>query len=179
MVDPIATRRFGFRCVFFALCAVIIFVKMLPLSTIPRTIPGPDLLFCLTAVWIMRRPRWAPVGLIVLVHLIADILFLRPIGLWPAISLLGYEYLRRKAGGPTEIAAPLEVGMAAATFAAVVALNALMQLIFGIGQPGFGTLVLHVITTVIAYPFVIAFSHYLIRVRRARPTDLDSSGIAI
>lgn len=179
MVDPVTTRRFGFRCVFFGLCGVIIFLKMLPLSTIPRTIPGPDLLFCLTAVWIMRRPRWAPVGLIVLVHLIADILFLRPIGLWPAISLLGYEYLRAKASGPTEIAAPLEVGMAGATFAVIVAVNALFQLIFGIAQPSIATLALHIVMTVIAYPFVIAFSYYLIRVRRAKPTDLDGEGIAL
>ncbi|MDA8746894.1 hypothetical protein N9M66_01640 [Litoreibacter sp.] len=179
MVDPIATRRLGFRCVFVALCAFIIFLKMLPLSTIPRTVPGPDLLFCLTAVWIMRRPRWAPVGLIVLVHLVADILFLRPLGLWPAISLLGYEYLRGKAGGSTEISVPLEIGMASATFAVIVAVNTVLQLMVGIGQPNMSTLLLHIITTVIAYPFVVAFSHYLIRVRRARPSDLDSSGVAI
>ncbi len=179
MVDPITTRRFGFRCVFFALCALIIFLKMLPLSTIPRSIPGPDLLFCLTAVWIMRRPRWAPVGLIVLVHLIADILFLRPIGLWPAISLLGYEYLRRKAGGQTEISVPVEIGLAAATFAVLVAANALFHVIFGLGQPAFSVLLLHIVMTVVAYPFVIAVSHFLVRVRRARPTELDGSGIAI
>ncbi|WP_299300797.1 hypothetical protein [uncultured Litoreibacter sp.] len=179
MVDPITTRRFLFRCLLLVLCAVIIFVQMLPLSTVPGGIPGPDLLFCLTAVWIMRRPRWAPVALIVLVHLVADILFLRPIGLWPAITLVGYEYLRRKAGGSTEISPPLELGISVATFAALVATNALLQFIFGIPQPTIGVLLLHVIMTALAYPFVIAFSHYVARVRRAKPTDLDGSGIAI
>lgn len=179
MVDPITTRRFLFRCMFLLLCAVIIFMKMLPLSTIPSAVPGPDWLFCLTAVWIMRRPRWAPVGLIILVHLVADILYLRPIGLWPAISLLGYEYLRGKSGGPTEISPPLEVGMAGAVFAVLVAINAIFQFVFGIAQPNLGVLLLHVIVTIMAYPFVIAFSHFVIRVRRARPTDMDGSGFAV
>ncbi len=179
MVDPITTRRFLFRCLFLGLCALIIFVQMLPLSTVPGGIPGPDLLFCLTAVWIMRRPRWAPVGLIVLVHLVADILFLRPIGLWPAIALVGFEYLRGKAAGSVEISPPLETGMAAAVFAALVAANAMFQFVFGIAQPSLGVLLMHVIVTVMAYPVVIALSTYVFRVRRAKPTDMDGSGIAI
>lgn len=179
MVDPISTRRFLFRCLFLGLCAVIIFVKMLPLSTVPGGIPGPDLLFCLTAVWIMRRPRWAPVGLIIVVHLVADILFLRPIGLWPAISLIGFEYLRSKAAGSVEISPPLEVGMAAAVFSAMVAAQALLQILFGIPQPSLGVSLMHVIVTIMAYPVVILISTYVLRVRRARPTDMDGSGIAI
>lgn len=178
MVDPITSRRFGYRGLFLVLCAVIIFFKMLPLSTIPGRIPGPDLLFCLTAVWIMRRPRWAPVILIVFVHLVADILFMRPIGLWAAISLLGYEYLRSKAEGDTELSPPIEVGLAAGTFAGIAALNALVHAVLGMPQPSFGVMGLHVIMTVLAYPFVIAASVYILGVRRARPTDPDA-GFAI
>lgn len=179
MVDPVTSRRFGYRCLFVGLCMVVIFFKMLPLSTIPGRLPGPDLLFCLTAVWIMRRPKWAPVGLIVLMHLVADILFLRPIGLWSAISLLGYEYMRSQAEGGTEISPPLEIGLAAATFAVMAGLNGLVQYVLGLPQPSFGVTGLHVIMTVVAYPFVIAVSVYLLRVRRARPTDLDGTGFAI
>ena len=179
MVDPVTSRRFGYRCAFLALCAVIIFFKMLPLSIDPGRLPGPDLLFCVTAVWIMRRPRWAPVGLIVLVHLVADILFLRPLGLWSAISLLGYEYLRGKASGNSEITPPIELGMAAATFAVMAVVQAAAQALFGLPQPSFGVVGLHVIMTVLAYPLVILFSVYIIGVRRARPIDLDGSGVGI
>lgn len=179
MVDPITSRRFGYRCLFLGLCAVIIFFKMLPLSTIPGRVPGPDLLFCLTAVWIMRRPRWAPVASIVIVHLIADILFMRPIGLWSAVSLLGYEYLRSKAEGGTEISPPIEIGLAAGTFAAIAAINGIVQALLGLPQPSFGVVGLHVIMTAVAYPFVIAVSVYLLGVRRARPTDPDASRFAI
>ncbi len=177
MVDPAATRRWMFRGLFFALCACIIFISMLPLTTEPRRVPGPDLLFCITAIWIMRRPRWAPVGLIVLVHLIADLLFLRPVGLWPAISLLGYEYLRRKSTASTEIPALIEFGMAMTLFAVMVAANAVVHLLFGIPHPSFGASALHVIVTAVAYPVVMAFSVFVTRVRRARPSDFDGSGM--
>ncbi len=177
MVDPAATRRWVFRGLFFALCACIIFISMLPLTTEPRRVPGPDLLFCITAIWIMRRPRWAPVGLIVLVHLIADLLFLRPVGLWPAISLLGYEYLRRKSTASTEIPALIEFGMAMTLFATMVAANAVVHLLFGIPHPSFGASALHVIVTAVAYPVVMAFSVFVTRVRRARPSDFDGSGM--
>ena len=177
MVDPAASRRLMFRGLFFVLCAGIIFINMLPLTTEPRRVPGPDLLFCITAIWIMRRPRWAPVGLIVLVHLVADLLFLRPVGLWPAISLLGYEYLRRKSIETTEIPPLVEFGMAMVLFGGLVMLNAVAHILFGIPHPSFGASALHVIVTAVAYPLVMAFSVYVTRVRRARPSDFDGSGL--
>lgn len=177
MVDPAASRRLMFRGLFFVLCASIIFINMLPLTIEPRRVPGPDLLFCITAIWIMRRPQWAPVGLIVLIHLIADLLFLRPVGLWPAISLLGYEYLRRKSTATTEIPPLIEFGMAMILFAALVTLNAVIHVIFGIPHPSFGATSLHVIVTALAYPVVMAFSVFVTRVRRARPSDFDGSGM--
>lgn len=177
MVDPLALRRFLFRCLFFGLCSVVIFLKMLPLTTEPRTIPGPDLLFCLTAAWVMRRPRWAPVGIIVLMHVVADLLFMRPVGLWPALSLLGYEYLRRKALGSAEVTPPIEIGLVSACFAVLIAANAFAHAVFGIPQASVGLQVLHVLITVVFYPLVIAFSVYVTGVRRARPSDMDDDGV--
>lgn len=177
MVDPLTLRRFLFRCLFFGLCAVVIFLKMLPLTTGPRLVPGPDLLFCLTAAWIMRRPRWAPVGIIVLMHVVADLLFMRPVGLWPALTLLGYEYLRRQALSSTEVAPAAEIGLVSACFAALICANALIHALLGIPQANFGLQVLHVIITILFYPLVIAFSVYITGVRRARPSDMDDDGV--
>jgi rod shape-determining protein MreD len=178
MVDPLTMRRFLFRCLFAGLCALIIFLNMLPLTTQPRMIPGPDLLFCLTAAWIMRRPRWAPVGLIVVMHVIADLLFMRPLGLWPAITLLAYEYLRRKARNTTEITPVVEITMVSATFAAAVAVNVIVLFVFAVPQASLAALLLHVIVTALAYPLVIGFSVFVAGVRRAKPTDIDDEGIA-
>lgn len=195
MVDPVTWRRFVFRLVFVAVCAIAIFAKLLPLATMPAPvtlidpvsgelvreaggfrIPGPDLLFCFTAAFLMRRPHWAPVLLIVGVHLLADVLFLRPVGLWAAISLLGYEALRARSAGSTELPVPFEVALVAGTFAAITLGNALMLAIFAVPQAAFGTTLLHILTTAIAYPFVIAVTHFMLRVRRVRPGELESGG---
>ncbi|MCY4180811.1 MAG: rod shape-determining protein MreD [Litoreibacter sp.] len=178
MVDPITLRRYLYRALFLFICAVLIFLKLLPLTTEPRSIPGPDLLFCLTAVWIMRRPRWAPVGLIVLVHLLADLLFMRPVGLWPALALLGYEFMRRQAEGSTELSPLAEIALAGIAFTAIVTANALFLTIVGVQHPGVFAAVLHVLVTLLAYPFVMAFCVFVLRVRRRRPSELDGSVVA-
>lgn len=179
MVNPVTSRRFMYRGIFLLLCAFIIFLKLLPLTTVPGRVPGPDLLFCLTAVWLMRRPRWAPVGLILLVHIIADILFMRPIGLWSAITLLGYEFLRGKALGDTEITPMVELGITSSLFVLMVIGNTAILAVSGVIQPSLGVTGLHVIMTIIAYPFVMLFCVHTLKVRRARPSDLDGTGVAI
>lgn len=196
MVDPIAWRRFVFRCLFLLVCVVVLFAKLLPLDTAPASIalfdplsgelvqggglgfsiPGPDLLYCFTAAFLMRRPRWAPIFLILLTHILADFLYLRPLGLWPAAAILAYEFLRNQANSTAEIALPIEVALVSGAFAAAVLGNALMLVIFAVPQPGFGTTLLHILTTALAYPIVIAITHFMLRVRRARPGELEISG---
>ena len=197
MVDPITWRRFQYRTLFVVVSALVIFGQLLPLNTEPAVVqlidpvngqiieegssylslPGPDWLFCLTAAFLMRRPRWAPVALIVFVHLMADVLYLRPLGLWPAISLVAYEFLRRQTNASNEVSLLLEVALVVGSFTAAVFANALVQLVLAVPQPGFGTTLLHILTTAIAYPFVIAVTHFILRVKRASVRELDSDGV--
>lgn len=177
MVDPITWRRFWYRCLFFLVCSLVIFGSLLPLSTVPESVPGPDLVFCLTAAFLMRRPRWAPVVLIVFIHLLSDILFLRPLGLWTAISLVAYEFLRAQTNATNELPVPLEVAFVTGAFAAATVVNGLFHLVFAISHPGIGVTFLHILTTAVAYPFVVALAHFVLRVRRARASELDSTGV--
>ncbi len=196
MVDPITLRRFLFRCLFLLVCAVLIFMKLLPLGTEPVAIahydpvsgdllegegstlfiPGPDLIFAIMAAWVLRRPRWAPVLLIFAVLLLTDLLFLKPVGLWAAIGLLAMEFLRTRAQGNAEITWPAEIALFGMVFTAATLVNALFFLIFGLPVPGLTTLLLHIVITVAAYPIVLVITHYVLRVRRARPTDLEAVG---
>ncbi|MFY0692633.1 MAG: rod shape-determining protein MreD [Paracoccaceae bacterium] len=174
MVDPAASRRWMFRGLFFASCAFIMFIQMLPLRTTPAFLPGPDLLFAFAAVVMMRRPAYVPVLFVVGIFFLADLLFLRPPGLWTAIVLIATEFLRRRSVSPTEFPFLVEFAVFSAVFTAMVAANALVQLVFGLTPPDLGVLALHVLVTMAAYPFVIAVSHFILGIRRARPIDLKS-----
>lgn len=176
MIDPATLRRFLFRLQFAGICMALIFYKMLPLSTEPGRIPGPDLLFIVTAAVIMRRPSFAPALVIVAVHLVSDLLFMRPPGLWTAISLLGFEFLRSHRLKSSEVTLPAELGLVAGTFVAIVVSYALVLIILAVPRPDLLTLAIHIVTTVIAYPVAILAVHYILRVRRARPGDLDEDG---
>ena len=179
MVDPATFRRWMFRGVFALLCSVLIFGKMLPLTAIPRAIPGPDLIFAFSAAFIMRRPRYAPVLLVVGILLLTDILFLRPIGLWPAIALVALEVMRSRATSQVETPLPAELLQFAMLFSGAVCVNALVLVIFGLPVISFSALILHIVVTGVAYPVVIAATHYVLRVRRARPSDVDAVGGAL
>lgn len=179
MVDPATLRRWLFRGLFAVLCAVLIFGKMLPLTAIPRTVPGPDLIFAFSAAFIMRRPSYVPVLLLVAVLLLTDILFLRPIGLWPAIALVALEIMRSRSTSQVETPLPAEFLQFAMLFTGANLVNALVLGVFGLPMIAFISLVLHILVTVAAYPLVLAFTHYILRVRRARPSDVDAVGGAL
>lgn len=178
MLDAATTRRLIYRSLFIALCFGLVFFKLLPLATAPSALPGPDLLFVFTAVWLLRRPNFVPIWLIAPMHFLADLLFLRPPGLWAAISVIAYEFLRRRRFGPTEISLPIEIAMAAGVFAAAQLAYLVLLAIFMVPGPTFVMATLHVLTTVIAYPFAILVSRYIFRVERVRPGDLDEDGAA-
>ncbi len=176
MLDPATTRRLMFQALFFGVCMLVIFVKMLPLGTTPAAIPAPDLIFAITACFVIRRPRYAPALLIVVVHLLADILFLRPMGLWPALTLLAYEYLRHKKPAGADMQLSVELILVPVVFGAALGFNALVYFALGMPHPTLGQTLLHILMTATAYPFVIAASEFILGVRRVRPGEMEPDG---
>jgi rod shape-determining protein MreD len=176
MVDPATSRRLSYRAMFFALCAMLIFLKLLPIGAVPGGIPAPDLMFCFMAAWMMRRPNYVPVLLVAFIFVLSDIVFLRPIGLWSALIVLGSEFLRSRSTGPSEIPVPAEIALVSFVFAAMFAIYSVVFVLLGTPHAELKTAALHVLTTVIAYPFVIGVTHFILRVRRAKPSDLDAGG---
>ena len=88
MIDPATSQRWLYRSLFVGICMVIVFFQILPLSTLPTSVPGPDLLLCLTFAWVHRRPEFVPPLVIALVFLTVDMLTQRPPGLRVALILV-------------------------------------------------------------------------------------------
>ncbi|MEM6499852.1 MAG: rod shape-determining protein MreD [Pseudomonadota bacterium] len=173
MVDPATSRRWFYRGLFLLTCVIVIFLQMLPLGTIPNRLPAPDALFAITAAWVMRRPRQTPVLLICVVFFVADMLFLRPPGVWTAAVVLGTEVLRRQVSTRQDVTIMLEMAFFAGVFAAMVAMNTLVLLMFGVDAPDVLTSALHVVITVAFYPLSIGLCRFGLGVRRPRPGEID------
>jgi rod shape-determining protein MreD len=176
MVDPVTTLRFGYRGLFLALSALVLFVRMLPLSAMPSHIPGPDLLFCLTAAFVLRRGDYAPALMVALVILLEDILTMRPPGLWAVVVLAGSEFLRSRATLTRDLPFPLEWAMVAAVMVAMTLANRFVLAVFMVPQAGFGPVMLQVAVTVLAYPIVIVVAHFAVGLRKAAPGEVDALG---
>lgn len=176
MVDPIVASRFAHRALFVALAVAVLFVQLLPLDMIPARFPGPDLLLCLTFVWIRRRPDYVPAFLIVCIFLLEDFLTMRPPGLWPLIVLLGTEFLRSREVTLRDLSFLFDWAMSSAVIMAMTLIHWAWLALFIVPQPGIGPTILRALATIAAYPAVVLFTLFVIGLRRAAKGEVDALG---
>ena len=73
----------------FLIGILLIIVPISPISSQPVIIEKPDFLLCLMFGWIILDPKNASLSILILLSFFADILWYRPLGLWPLLILLG------------------------------------------------------------------------------------------
>ncbi len=176
MVDLVTTARFGYRTAFVGLAALFLFLRILPLGALPPAWPGPDLLLCLTIVWVLRRPNYVPVGLIVVVFLVDDLVTGRPPGLWTLVALLGTEFLRSRAVLTRDLPFVIEWLMAGAVIMAMSLSYRAIMLVFMVPMTGLGPVLLQYLSTMIAYPAVVVASAWVLGLRKTAPGQVDALG---
>ncbi|MEY3005517.1 MAG: hypothetical protein RLZZ491_2693 [Pseudomonadota bacterium] len=156
----------GYRALFLGLCGAVITVKMLPLSLDATGLPGPDLLLALTLAWLLRQPAVVPIGSIVLVFLLADILFQRPPGLWTLLVVGASESLRQRRLSMTEFTFFLEWSAFGGAVFALFFLERLGLWLLMVDLPPLGLVIAHAIVTAAVYPVVVAVSKFLFGLRK-------------
>lgn len=176
MVDPVSRRQWSFRGLFALLTAAVVFVQILPINIGAEPLPGPDILTLLAFAWVMRRPDFVPVSLVALVMLFTDVLFMRPLGLWAGLVVIGLEFLRARQPFSRDLPFLVEWMMVAAVLFAMTLMNALILAIFVVEQPAEGAVFLRVIVSILCYPLVVAVSRYVFGVRKVAPGEVDELG---
>ena len=68
---------------------LLVILPISPISNQPVIIEKPDLLLCLIFSWIILDPKNSSISILILLSFFADILWYRPLGLWPILILLG------------------------------------------------------------------------------------------
>ena len=60
MTENTVSRLWFMRTMFILLSVGVIFLHLLPLSTLPGTLAAPDIILALAFCWALRRPEFVP-----------------------------------------------------------------------------------------------------------------------
>ncbi|HHI70488.1 MAG TPA: hypothetical protein ENJ91_05750 [Rhodobacteraceae bacterium] len=108
--------------------------------------------------------------------LLADMLFQRPPGLMAALVVIGTEFLRRRTHLMRELPFLFEWAMVAGVMVAMLIAYRLVLIVVMQPRPSFWLSVTLLISTIAAYPLVVAFSRYVLGVRKIAPGEVDELG---
>lgn len=176
MDDPMAQRTWLGRFIYLGLACVIFFFRLLPLNAVPGGLPGPDLLLAMTLAWLIRRPEQVPAPLIAGVFLMADMLFLRPPGLWTLIVLGATEFVRSRSSPTRDVPLAAEMGLIAILVITATVVELIALSIFLLPKPGLGIALLQALFTLVAYPVIVAALSLGLGLRRIAPGDVYDQG---
>lgn len=153
----------------FGLLAV--YLPLVPYSLAAEGTGPPDLLFGLVIAWIVRRPDSAPISLVVMLGLLADVLTSRPLGLGALGLVICAELFRSQRSFLVGAPFLLEwFSVTVALLALSVSSFFLLKVTFMDG-PSVQQLVGQSLVTAICYPVIVATLHWMVGIRapEARP----------
>ena len=176
MAEARPVRSYSYLALFLALAALSLFIRLLPLGDRGWLFPAPDLLLCLTLAWVVRRPDYLPALAIATVFFLEDLLLMRPPGLWAMLVVLGSEFLRRRAATLRGLNFGFEYLLVAGTLLAMFLANRMILAIVMVPQPSFGLSFAQFLATVIAYPVMVALSHFVFKLRKPATGEVDALG---
>jgi len=165
-----------FRGLFLALSLCLLFIRLLPLEAAPGALPGPDLLLCLILAWVIRRPDFLPMPLILVVILIEDLILMRPPGLWTAIVVLATEFLRGRVALTRELNFLVEWMLISGVMLGMMLAYRLVLALAFVPQPAFGFAAVQVLWSIALYPLVVGLSRLVLDLRKPATGEVDSFG---
>ncbi|MCG6904677.1 MAG: rod shape-determining protein MreD [Rhodobacter sp.] len=174
--NNLTANRWLYGSAYLALMVALMLFYLLPTQLGPRGLPGPDLLLCVTILWLLRRPHYVPTLLVAAVFLLADMLFLRPPGLWAALVVLAVEFLRARETSSREQPFLVEWAIVAGVMLAITLAYRLILALFLIDQGGLNLALMQLFVTILAYPVVVLVSRFLFGVARMTPGETDARG---
>lgn len=176
MVDFWRSEQWVFRGLFLAVALILLFIRLLPLGNAPGALPGPDLLICVTMAWIVRRPDFLPMPLILMVILAEDLILMRPPGLWTAIVILSTEFLRSRIALTRELSFLVEwLLISGVMLGMMLAYRFALALAF-VPQAPFGFAIVQILWSIAVYPVVVGLSRLALDLRKPATGEVDSFG---
>lgn len=168
------SRKWRMRGLYAGLVLVVIYVQLLPLSTMPRSWAGPDLVVVLTVAWALRRPDYVPAASVALMILLADFILLRPPGVLAAVMVGARQILKHQEPGMRDAMFMVEWLTASLTLAGIMVVNWLILVVFLVERPPLGMSMMQLAMNVMFYPLVVLISRFVMNVRKIAPGETDA-----
>lgn len=176
MAERADARTWMQRGLFVALAFLIVVLRLVPLDLRPPQWAAPDLLLAITLVWVARQPRYLPLPVIAILFLSADLLFMRPPGLWTALVVILTETLRHQHRDIRHMSLLGEWGTVAIGIVAVTVVNRLILTVAFAPLAPLGLTVMEMVTTILIYPVVALAAQFLLGISRTAPGEMDARG---
>lgn len=176
MVEAPSSKLLWGRLTFIGLAFAILFAQLLPIDNRPERWPFPDLLLAATFVWVVRRPDYAPVLVIGLTFLLADLLLQRPPGLWAALVVAGTEVVRARSKGLRDFPLLLEWATVGGVIIALVLIKSLILALSMTPYPPLGMQLLQIFATILVYPIMVLVARFIFGVTRPALGEVDTFG---
>lgn len=165
------------RGIYLGIVFLIIFLQLLPLDQRPTLFSAPDLLLAVSLVWVARRPDFVPFVMIGCVFFLADLLFQRPPGLFAALVVIASEIIRGRARTLRETTIFGEFGMIAIAVIGIALVNRAVLALVLTPQASQAQVILHILATLVAIPFVMGVAQFIFGVRRPVPGQFETKGL--
>lgn len=176
MADRVDSRTWMHRIIFALLAFTLIVIDLVPLDMRPAAWAAPDVLLVVTLVWVARNPAFVPVLTVAILFLLADLLFMRPPGLWAALVVILSEVIRRQHRDFRTMSLFVEWGTIAAGIVAITLANRLALALVMLPQPPLGLSLIELVFTIMVYPLVVLVAHFIFGVSRVTPGDVGRKG---
>ncbi len=159
------------RLIFVGLCAVVILFHTLPLPDNASRWPPPDFIMALAFAWTLRRPEVMSPLMVGGMVLLADLLLMRPPGLWALLVVLGCVYLNIRQKDLSQVMFGIDWAYAGGVMVAVYAAYFLLQFPLFLPTMSAGTLALQALFTILIYPLVAFVSVRIFGISKERKIE--------
>lgn len=172
-------RKWIYRLALGLALALILFTGLVPATARLESIANADIAFCLVGAWLVRRPEYAPLWLLVAFCLATEIVYMLPVGLWSAFAFAAAYFLRGNVERVRMLPFTFEWLLFSSAFLAASVLHQISLVIFFVDAPPFSAVLLNAGVTALFYPPVVLATNVAFRLRKQTPFEAATIGARI
>ncbi|MCO4824300.1 MAG: hypothetical protein KC451_05555 [Amylibacter sp.] len=176
MDDTSPVQLWMYRAAYLGIGMAFILWSIIPFDLSAGALPVPDIFFCITMAYVVRRPEYVPVWMIFVVFFLRDILTQAPLGLCTLLVVMGTEVVRGNIQAFREYNFGLEWLWIGAIFVAITTTEQILLALTLSDTPRLLGQVLLILFTLAAYPVTVGVMKFGFGITRPRPGELDAWG---